>query len=63
MKKSLKGLIQVVEEDGKYKAIDQATKEMEQNSCLQTVFKDGKFVKRYTLTEIRERINEGLKGC
>ena len=63
MKKSLKGLIQVVEEDGKYKAIDQATKEMEENSCLQTVFKNGEFVKRYTLTEIRERINEGLKGC
>ena len=28
--------------------------------CLETVFKDGKLLKDYTLTEIRERINESL---
>lgn len=57
MKKSLKGLIRVdLDENGVYYATDCVTKEEEEGGCLETVFVDGKLVKEYTLTEIRERL-------
>ena len=59
-KNSLKGLIYVTEENGKYVAHDNATEEQEKTGCLETIFKDGKLIKEYTLSEIRNRINEGL---
>jgi nicotinamide phosphoribosyltransferase len=59
-KKSLKGLIKVVLEDGKYKAIDQVSKEEEESGELHTVFENGKLIKDYTLNEIRERINSTI---
>ena len=59
-KNSLKGLIRVELEDGKYVAYDEQTEAQEKQGCLETVFKDGKLVKEYTLAEIRERINISL---
>lgn len=52
-KKSAKGLLQVI--DGKAK--DQCTWKEESKGDLETIFKNGKFVKTTTLTEIRERLN------
>lgn len=59
-KNSLKGLIWVTQEDGQYVAHDEATEIQEAFGCLETVFKDGKLLKDYTLAEIRERIDNGL---
>lgn len=61
MKKSLKGLI-CVDRDakGNYRAIDQVSKELEQQGCLQTVFEDGKLIKDWTLAEVRVNLNETL---
>lgn len=57
MKNSLKGLIQVLQDDnGKYYAKDCVSVEEEQNSCLETVFKDGKLVRETSLSEIRRRL-------
>lgn len=41
-------------------ACNEQTEEQEKQGCLETVFKDGKLVKEYTLAEIRERIDTGL---
>jgi nicotinamide phosphoribosyltransferase len=56
-KKSHKGLLQLLKDaSGKYITIDQVSWDEEQNySLLETVFKDGKVVKEYTLQEIRDR--------
>lgn len=59
-KNSLKGLITISEENGKYIAHDEVTEEMERGGCLETVFKDGELLKEYTLQEIRDRINSTL---
>lgn len=59
-KKSLKGMIAVHEEYGKYVAEDQVSKEDEKLGCLKTVYKDGKLVKDWTLSEIRENVNRSL---
>lgn len=59
MKNSLKGLIQVLQDDnGKYYAKDCVTKDEEQNSCLETIFENGKLVKETSLSEIRERLSK-----
>ncbi len=52
LKKSAKGLLQV--KNGILK--DQCTWEEEQDSDLQTVFKDGVLIKDYTLSEIRNNL-------
>jgi nicotinamide phosphoribosyltransferase len=55
-KKSHKGLMQLVKYvDGKFATIDQVDATQEAGGELVTVFKNGKTVKSYTLTEIRER--------
>lgn len=59
-KNSLKGLIRVEEENGKYVAYDQQTKDAELQGCLKTVFVDGELVREYSLSEIRERVNSTL---
>ena len=62
MKKSLKGLIQVTKENGKYVAHDQAT--TEEAFChteLAPVFRNGVFLKRFTLAEIRENVNKSIE--
>ena len=59
-KNSLKGLIRVEEENGKYVAYDQQTKDAELEGCLKTVFVNGDLVREYSLSEIRERVNSTL---
>lgn len=56
-KNSLKGLIRIEEENGKYVAYDQ---DAELQGCLKTVFVDGELVREYSLSEIRERVNSTL---
>lgn len=63
-KNSLKGLIRVekghVISGPSYIAYDMQSEEEEKQGCLETVFKDGKLLKDYTLAEIRERVNSTL---
>lgn len=59
-KKSLKGLIRVELEDGKYVAYDQQTPEQEQQGELKEVFRDGKLLYETSLAEIRERVKASL---
>lgn len=59
-KKSQKGLCYVYEENGELKYQDEYTKEtLPEGNLLETVFKDGKMIKEYTLNEIRQRLNGG----
>ena len=59
-KKSQKGLCYVYEEDGELKYKDEYTSEnIPEGNLLETVFKDGKMIKEYTLSEIRQRLNGG----
>lgn len=50
---SATGLLCVVKENNEYKLIDRVDWERESQSELKTVFKDGKLIKEFTLTEIR----------
>lgn len=59
-KNSLKGLIKVELTDNTYVAIDQVSIEEEKTGCLETVFKDGKLYKDYSLSDIRKRIDSTL---
>ncbi len=59
-KKSQKGLCFVYEEDGVLKYKDEYTSEnIPEGNLLETVFKDGKMVKDYTLDEIRQKLHGG----
>ena len=59
-KKSQKGLCYVYEENGELKYKDEYTSEnIPDGNLLETVFKDGKLIKDYTLNEIRQRLNGG----
>lgn len=61
MKKSLKGLIRVCQDGlGGLFAVDCVSKEEEEKSLLQTVFKDGVIRKSYTLADIRKNVNDTL---
>lgn len=61
MKKSLKGLIRVCQDElGGLFAVDCVSKEEEEKSLLQTVFKDGVIRKSYTLADIRKNVNNTL---
>ena len=53
-KKSLKGLIQVVTENGTFVAKDQVTKMEESVGWLNTIFKDSKLRREVTLNDIRK---------
>lgn len=59
-KNSLKGLIYIEKVGDQYIAHDGVTEEQEQQGCLETVFKDGKLLKDYTLAEIRSHIDSTL---
>lgn len=59
-KKSLKGLIRVELEDGKYVAYDQQSSEQEKQGELKTVFLDGELIYETSLSEIRERVKNSL---
>jgi len=54
MKRSAKGRVSVVrDEDGVLSLIDQATPEQEAMSLLQSVWRNGKFLKLYTFEDVR----------
>ena len=57
-KKSAKGLIKIVKENGTYKLIDQVSWEEEGEGELKTVYEDGRLLIDQTLSEIRERLKE-----
>lgn len=57
-KRSHRGLMKLVNENGTYRTIDQVSEVEETEGELITVFKDGKVVKEYTLEEIRARAND-----
>ena len=56
-KKSAKGLLMVVDNGEDFVLVDDVDAEQEATGALQTIFKDGQFVKRTTLQEIRDRLN------
>jgi nicotinamide phosphoribosyltransferase len=55
-KKSLKGMVAVIKEDGEYVSKVECTREEEMTGELQIIYEDGKFYNDVTLAEIRERI-------
>lgn len=55
-KKSAKGLMKVILEDGTYQLKDQVSWEEENTGALREVFRDGKLLVEETLAEIRTRI-------
>lgn len=55
-KKSAKGLMKVIEENGTYKLQDQVSWEEEQQGAFKEVFRDGKLLIDQSLSEIRQRI-------
>lgn len=61
-KKSAKGLMQVYrnESTGNLELKDQCSWEEEAEGELKTVFKDGKLLKDWTLSEVRERVKEQI---
>lgn len=58
-KKSAKGLIKVVKENGTYKLIDQVSWEEEQQGEMKEVFRDGKLLIDWSLAEIRNTLKNG----
>ncbi len=52
-KRSATGLLKVQKENGRFVLYNKVTKEEEQSGELQTVFKDGKITKEFTLAAIR----------
>lgn len=55
-KQSATGLLQVKKENGKYVLVEKVNKESEEKSELKTVYKNGKLVRDYSLSEIRKRL-------
>lgn len=55
-KKSAKGLLKVIKENGRYRLIDQVSREEEQTGELKEVFRDGRLLVDQTLREIRENV-------
>jgi nicotinamide phosphoribosyltransferase len=60
MKKSAKGLTAVYEQDGEFILKDQATWDEVKNCALKCVFKNGKIMKEYTLSEIRNIVSKNF---
>ncbi len=59
-KKSATGLLQVKKENNKYVLYDRVSWAQEKDSELQTVFKNGKLIKEFSLNDIRERLNQEI---
>lgn len=57
-KKSHKGFMMLTEKNGAYTTKDQCTPQEEKEGLLQTVFKDGKLIKNYSIEEIRARASK-----
>ena len=60
-KKSAKGLLRIERENGKLVQYDQQNTEQEAQGLLETVFLDGKLVRKTTLAEIRQRVRDQLE--
>jgi nicotinamide phosphoribosyltransferase len=60
IKKSAKGLLRVVEENGVYKLYDQQTEMQEKDGLLKPAYENGKILIEYTLANIRQRIDEEI---
>ena len=60
IKKSAKGLVNVVLENGEYTLIDQVSEVEEEQGELQTIYNDGQFLNQVALEEIRDRINKNI---
>ncbi len=56
-KKSAKGLLKIIKENGVYKLLDQVSWEEEKEGELQEVFRDGKLLIDEKLSEIRKRVS------
>lgn len=56
-KKSAKGLLMVSQEHGDYVLNENVDTKQERYGCLETVFKDGKLIKKVSLDEVRDTIN------
>lgn len=59
-KKSHKGLMYLTKVGNEYQTIDECTVEEEKTGLLQTVFKDGKLVKDFEFSEIKNNVQKGL---
>ena len=55
-KKSAKGLLKVILEDGNYKLLNDVTVEEEDQGELKVVFNDGEIISNEKIAEIRERL-------
>ena len=62
-KKSAKGLLQVISFEGTLVLRDECTWEEEQQGLLETVFENGKLVRKESLSTIRERIAVQLESA
>ncbi|MEP0266403.1 nicotinate phosphoribosyltransferase [Dokdonia sp.] len=60
IKKSAKGLLQVVQVRDTYELRDEVTEQEEQEGELKIIYEDGVFKNRVTLEEIRNRINQSI---
>lgn len=60
LKKSAKGRLAVISEGGTLVLVDEADEITEAKSVLATVWKDGEFVHRYTLAEVRANAKASL---
>jgi nicotinamide phosphoribosyltransferase len=60
-KRSLRGLLQVTQDDsGEYVVIQECTLQEEQKGLLQVIYEDGQFYNQTTLTKIRELCKTGI---
>jgi nicotinamide phosphoribosyltransferase len=62
-KKSATGLLQVTQQNGTFVLKDKVSWKEENESELQTVFKNGKMVKEWMLKEIRERLSSANQAA
>ena len=60
IKKSAKGLVKVVLENGVYTLVDQVSEVEEEQGELKVIYKNGVFFNAITLEEIREQINQNI---
>lgn len=60
IKKSAKGLLQVIKQGGSYELRDEVTEEEEKEGELKVIYENGEFYNSTTLEEIRQKVNNSL---